>query len=77
MTNPNIVDGKEKLKIFRTFTEFCIRLLAKQETGFIADRYGDIELTSGRLGFSDVVYSKPTAELDSAKDATLYKSKQK
>ena len=45
--------------------------MAKLGTGFIADRYGDIELTSGRLGFSDVVYSKPTAELDSAKEETL------
>ena len=45
--------------------------MAKLRTGFIADRYGDIELTSGRLGFSDVVYSKPTAELDSAKEETL------
>ena len=69
-TNPNIVDGKEKLNIIN-ITPSALDFWQNLGTGFIADKYGDIELTSGRLGFSDVVYSKPTAELDSAKEETL------
>ena len=69
-TNPNIVEGKEKLNIIN-ITPSALDFWQNLGTGFVADRYGDIELTSGRLGFSDVKYSKPSAELDSAKEETL------
>ena len=75
-TNPNIVDGKEKLNIIN-ITPSALDFWQNLGTGFIADKYGDIELTSGRLGFSDVVYSKPTAELESDIEETMRQAQAK